>query len=99
MDDEEEIKEEKDLYEEWGIKDKINVKQFSELLPNPALKYDFELDEFQKRSVYRLEQGQHVFVTAHTSAGKTVVAEYAIQLALNHGTKVIYTSPFKALSN
>ncbi len=40
-----------------------------------------------------------MFVAAHTSAGKTVVAEYAIALALKHMTKAIYTSPIKALSN
>jgi len=40
-----------------------------------------------------------VFVAAHTSAGKTVVAEYAIALGLKHMTRVIYTSPIKALSN
>jgi len=40
-----------------------------------------------------------VFVAAHTSAGKTVVAEYAIALSLKHMTKTIFTSPIKALSN
>lgn len=38
-------------------------------------------------------------MAAHTSAGKTVVAEYAIALAMKHMTKTIYTSPIKALSN
>lgn len=38
-------------------------------------------------------------MAAHTSAGKTVVAEYAIALGLKHMTRVIYTSPIKALSN
>ena len=38
-------------------------------------------------------------MAAHTSAGKTVVAEYAIALAFQHMTKAIYTSPIKALSN
>jgi antiviral helicase SKI2 len=49
--------------------------------------------------VYHLENGDSVFVAAHTSAGKTVVAEYAIALAAKHMTKAIYTSPIKALSN
>lgn len=40
-----------------------------------------------------------MFVAAHTSAGKTVVAEYAISLSLKHMTKTIFTSPTKALSN
>jgi superfamily II RNA helicase len=38
-------------------------------------------------------------VCAHTSAGKTAVAEYGIALAIKHKRKVIYTSPIKALSN
>lgn len=38
-------------------------------------------------------------MAAHTSAGKTVVAEYGIALAIKHKRKVIYTSPIKALSN
>ena len=38
-------------------------------------------------------------MAAHTSAGKTVVAEYAVALAMKHMTKAIYTSPIKALSN
>ena len=40
-----------------------------------------------------------MFVAAHTSAGKTVVAEYAIALSQKHMTRTIYTSPIKALSN
>ncbi|CUA76286.1 antiviral helicase SKI2 [Rhizoctonia solani] len=61
--------------------------------------YPFELDTFQKEAVYHLEMGDSVFVAAHTSAGKTVVAEYAIALAAKHMTRTIYTSPIKALSN
>ncbi|KAK0566950.1 Antiviral helicase ski2 [Tilletia horrida] len=72
---------------------------FHELVPDMAHKYPFELDNFQKEAVYHLEQGDSVFVAAHTSAGKTVVAEYAIALAMKHMTRCIYTSPIKALSN
>ena len=63
------------------------------------MQYPFELDTFQKEAVYHLENGESVFVAAHTSAGKTVVAEYAIALAARHMTRAIYTSPIKALSN
>lgn len=38
-------------------------------------------------------------VSAHTSAGKTVIAEYAISLSLRNCARAIYTSPIKALSN
>ncbi|KZT41620.1 ATP-dependent RNA helicase [Sistotremastrum suecicum HHB10207 ss-3] len=75
------------------------IRNFHELVPDMAHKYPFELDTFQKEAVYHLEQGDSVFVAAHTSAGKTVVAEYAIALAAKHMTRAIYTSPIKALSN
>jgi antiviral helicase SKI2 len=77
----------------------MDVKNFNELILDPALEYDFELDDFQKRAIYRLEQGECVMVAAHTSAGKTAVAEYAIALSRRHMTKTIYTSPIKSLSN
>ena len=50
----------------------------------PPLQWSFELDPFQKQAVLHLEQHNSVFVAAHTSAGKTVVAEYAIALSLTH---------------
>ena len=85
--------------QQWYEEDKIDMSRFKEMVPLPAITYPFELDDFQKRACYRLEQGNCVFVAAHTSAGKTVVAEYAIALAKKHNTKTIYTSPIKALSN
>eukprot|EP00644_Phytophthora_capsici_P001425 jgi/Phyca11/542884/estExt2_Genewise1Plus.C_PHYCAscaffold_100379 len=63
------------------------------------MKYDFELDVFQKECVIHLERHECVFVAAHTSAGKTVIAEYAIAMSQKHMTRTIYTSPIKALSN
>ena len=45
-----------------------------------ARTWPFELDAFQQRSVEVLENRQHLLVAAHTSAGKTVVAEYAIAM-------------------
>ena len=38
-------------------------------------------------------------MAAHTSAGKTVIAEYAIALCKQRMSRVFYTSPIKALSN
>jgi antiviral helicase SKI2 len=76
-----------------------DITNFRELVPEMAREWPFELDTFQKEAVYHLENGDSVFVAAHTSAGKTVVAEYAIALAAKHMTKAIYTSPIKALSN
>lgn len=72
---------------------------FNDLVPDMAHKFPFTLDPFQQEAVYHLEQGDDVFVAAHTSAGKTVVAEYAVALAQKHMTRCIYTSPIKALSN
>ena len=68
-------------------------------VPEPAHTFPFALDGFQKEAVYRLERGECVFVAAHTSAGKTVVAEYAFALATKHCTRAIYTSPIKTISN
>lgn len=64
-----------------------------------AKHYKFELDEFQKLSIASIEKDETVLVSAHTSCGKTVVAEYAIAQALQNRQRVIYTSPIKALSN
>lgn len=76
-----------------------NISDFKVLVPDMARIWPFELDTFQKEAIYHLENGNSVFVAAHTSAGKTVVAEYAIALSAKHMTKTIYTSPIKALSN
>uniref|UniRef100_A0A8H7XX10 Antiviral helicase n=1 Tax=Psilocybe cubensis TaxID=181762 RepID=A0A8H7XX10_PSICU len=65
----------------------------------PDREYKFELDPFQRVSVYAIQRNESVLVSAHTSAGKTVVAEYAIAQCLNRKQRVIYTSPIKALSN
>jgi len=65
----------------------------------PAKNYPFTLDPFQTQSILCIENDQSVLVSAHTSAGKTVVAEYAIALSLKAKQRVIYTTPIKALSN
>ena len=65
----------------------------------PAKEYPFVLDPFQKEAIKCIDNNQSVLVSAHTSAGKTVIAEYSIALALNNKQRVIYTTPIKALSN
>jgi len=65
----------------------------------PAKVYPFPLDPFQAMAVDYIEKDESVLVAAHTSAGKTAVAEYAIAKSLNNGQRVVYTSPIKALSN
>ncbi|PLW11161.1 hypothetical protein PCANC_07235 [Puccinia coronata f. sp. avenae] len=65
----------------------------------PARTYAFTLDPFQQVSITSIQRNESVLVSAHTSAGKTVVAEYAIAQSLENKQRVIYTSPIKALSN
>ncbi|OAY71247.1 Superkiller viralicidic activity 2-like 2 [Ananas comosus] len=65
----------------------------------PAKEFPFELDPFQSEAIKCLDSGESVMVSAHTSAGKTVVALYAIAMSLRDQQRVIYTSPIKALSN
>lgn len=65
----------------------------------PAPGYDFELDRFQLDAIEALERGDSVLVAAPTGSGKTVVAEHAVELALQRDGKAFYTTPIKALSN
>ena len=60
----------------------------------------FDLDPFQFAACDALDQGRSVLVAAPTGAGKTIIAEFAIWLAMRQPTaKVFYTTPMKALSN
>ncbi len=59
-----------------------------------------ELDPFQHAACAALEQGRSVLVAAPTGAGKTVVAEFGVFLAMfEPSAKIFYTAPMKALSN
>ena len=58
-----------------------------------------ELDKFQKEAISSINKNMDVLVVAPTGAGKTLVAESAIDKALSENKKVIYTAPIKALSN
>ena len=84
---------------EYAIQDNIDISLYKNI-PNPKIiTFPFELDTFQKRSIIRIENNENLLVCAHTSSGKTLVAEYAIAKSLQNSKKVIYTSPIKALSN
>jgi ATP-dependent RNA helicase HelY len=60
---------------------------------------DFALDPFQEQACHALAKGKGVLVAAPTGAGKTIVGEFAIHLAIEKNQKVFYTTPIKALSN
>ena len=91
-------KNEQNSFYDYAIEDKISISKFEEI-KEPAMIFQFKLDDFQKRSIIRLEQNKSILVCAHTSSGKTLVAEYGIALGKKNNKKVIYTSPIKALSN
>ena len=59
----------------------------------------FDLDDFQLEACRHLEAGRAVLVAAPTGAGKTIVGEFTVHLALAQGKKAFYTTPIKALSN
>ena len=60
---------------------------------------EFALDPFQEQACHALAKGKGVLVAAPTGAGKTIVGEFAIHLAIEKNQKVFYTTPIKALSN
>ncbi|MFP5416529.1 MAG: DEAD/DEAH box helicase [Actinomycetes bacterium] len=75
-------------------------------LPEPGPAYTafeaafpFALDDYQRDGCAHIEAGAGVLIAAPTGAGKTVVGEFAVFLALREGRKCFYTTPIKALSN
>jgi ATP-dependent RNA helicase HelY len=74
-------------------------RQSSPLLAAFADGYPFALDDYQREACGQLEAGSGVLVAAPTGAGKTIVGEFAVFLALRTGRKCFYTTPIKALSN
>ncbi|MBY0552787.1 MAG: DEAD/DEAH box helicase [Candidatus Obscuribacterales bacterium] len=59
----------------------------------------FPLDDFQVEAIEHLARGESVVVCAPTGSGKTVIAEYAVEMALEQNRRCYYTTPLKALSN
>ncbi|EFN56807.1 hypothetical protein CHLNCDRAFT_144334 [Chlorella variabilis] len=76
---------------EWALKGHIPglAKQWERARAGLAKSWPFELDVFQKEAILHMEGGRSVFVAAHTSAGKTVAAEYAFALAARHCTRAV----------
>jgi ATP-dependent RNA helicase HelY len=75
------------------------VPEAAALVDEFAAGYPFELDDFQRQGCLALAAGRSALVAAPTGAGKTVVGEFAVWLALRAGGKAFYTTPLKALSN
>jgi superfamily II RNA helicase len=69
------------------------------LLEDFRARYPFSLDDFQVEAIEAIQDHRSVIVSAPTGAGKTLVAEFAIQAALASGRRIAYTTPLKALSN
>ena len=69
--------------------------------PQEYFKFKYEPDHFQKWGFKAISQNENILVTAHTGAGKTALALYAIAkwLSESEDNQVIYTSPIKTLSN
>ncbi len=60
---------------------------------------NLQLDPFQEQAVAAIERGESLIVAAPTGCGKTLIAEYAVEVSLRLGKKAVYTAPVKALSN
>lgn len=68
-------------------------------MPGYLADLPFTPDRFQVEAVAAIESGKSVVVTAPTGSGKTVIAEAAVQMAVDGGGRAFYTTPIKALSN
>ncbi len=66
---------------------------------DPSDLFTFPLDDFQLEAIGYLREGKSVVVCAPTGSGKTVIAEYAVEMALRENKRCFYTTPLKALSN
>jgi ATP-dependent RNA helicase HelY len=78
---------------------RFRQRQTSPVLAAFADGYPFGFDDYQREACRHLEAGSGVLVAAPTGAGKTIVGEFAVFLALSNGRKCFYTTPIKALSN
>ncbi|MEY4321930.1 MAG: hypothetical protein RL167_658 [Actinomycetota bacterium] len=78
---------------------RAKVKQKTPSVENFLNLLEFPLDDFQLEACRALAADKGVLVAAPTGAGKTIVGEFAIHLAIERNLKVFYTTPIKALSN
>ncbi len=78
---------------------RFKSRQVSPRLTQFADGYGFAFDDYQREACAHVESGSGVLVAAPTGAGKTIVGEFAVFMALQEGRKCFYTTPIKALSN
>ena len=68
--------------------------------PHKSVNYlNFQLDPFQEQAFAAVDKGESLIVAAPTGCGKTLLAEYAVEVAMGRGKRAVYTAPIKALSN
>lgn len=79
----------------------LNTGNYSGEEPPQYFPFKYEPDHFQKWGFDAISKNDNILVTAHTGAGKTALALYAIAKYLKeeNDNMVIYTSPIKTLSN
>ena len=78
---------------------KARTKDSQGLLGSFQESLSFTLDDFQLNACRAIDNGSGVLVAAPTSAGKTVVGQFAVYTALSKQSRCFYTTPIKALSN
>jgi hypothetical protein len=60
---------------------------------------NLDLDPFQQKAFAAVDRGESLIVAAPTGCGKTLIAEYAVEVSVRQGGRAVYTAPIKALSN
>jgi superfamily II RNA helicase len=60
---------------------------------------NLDLDPFQQKAFEAVDRGESLIVAAPTGCGKTLIAEYAVDVSMREGRRAVYTAPIKALSN
>lgn len=69
----------------------------SALAPYPYKFRGLVLDDFQAQAIMRLRQGTSTLVAAPTGTGKTLIADYLVDMCLQQEQRIVYTGPIKAL--
>ena len=82
-----------------GDRDESSIRNSQQQRRMLQSSFPFPLDAWQLNAGETILADRNVIVCAPTGAGKTVVGEMALRIALERDMKAIYTTPLKALSN